>query len=220
LWLLGYPDQALARAREGLELITRGLSHANSVGYGLIGMAQIHQHRREWPEAQARAEACIAFATEFGLPYWVAQTSILLGSALSGQGHHSDGIEKMRQGLAAQRAIGGQGLLHHWLGMQLEAYIEAGQFAEAWTVLHEALTVRPTYGDRYWEEDIYRLNGELLLAEARRAPEARHSLRVEKIEAQAEACFRHAIETAREQRTKSLETPCRHQSLPTMAAAG
>jgi predicted ATPase len=45
----------------------------------------------------------------------------------------------------------------------------------------------------------------LLLDEARRAPEARDSLRVEKIEAQAEACFRHAIETAREQRTKSLE---------------
>jgi predicted ATPase len=77
LWLLGYPDQALRRAQEALAL-TQDLSHANSVAYGLIGMAQIHHHRREWPAAQARAEACIAFATEFGLPYFVAQTSILL----------------------------------------------------------------------------------------------------------------------------------------------
>src|SRR5262249_19540507 len=89
--------------------------------------------------------------------------------------------------------------------MQLEACIEAGQFVEARTGLDDALTVRPTYGDRYWEEDIYRLNGELLLAEARRAPRSTDSPRVEKGETQAEACFRRAIETAGEQSTKSLE---------------
>lgn len=34
LWLLGYPDQALTRAQEAVEL-TQALSHANSVSYGL-----------------------------------------------------------------------------------------------------------------------------------------------------------------------------------------
>jgi hypothetical protein len=63
---------------------------------------------------------------------------------------------------------GGQGLLQYWLALQLEAYIETGQFEEGWTVLKEALTIRPKYGDRYWEEEVYRLNGELLLARARR----------------------------------------------------
>jgi len=205
LWLLGHPDQALKRAREAVELITQGISHANSVAYGLIGMAQIHHHRREWPAAQERAEACIAFATELGLPYFAAQASIVLGAALCGQGRHAEGISKMRQGLAAQRATGGQGLLQHWLSMQLDAYIDAGQFAEARIVLEEALTIRPRYGDRYWEEEIYRLNGELLLAEARCTPEAHGRERRAEIEAEAEGCFRHAIETAREQRTKSLE---------------
>ncbi len=204
LWLLGYPDQALTRAQEALVLV-QGLSHANSVAYGLAAIAQIHHLRREWPALQERAEVCIAFATEFGLPYFVAQLSIMLGSALAGQGCHEEDITKMRQGLAAQRATGGQGLLQYWLALQLEAYIETGQFEEGWTVLEEALTIRPTYGDRYWEEEVYRLNGELLLAETRSNPEAQDSQRRAEIEVEAEACFQHAIETAREQKTKSLE---------------
>ena len=71
----------------------------------------------------------------------------------------------MRQGLAAQRATGGQGLQQKWLALQMEAYIETGQFEEGWTALEEALTIRPKYGERYWEADLYRLKGELLLAQ-------------------------------------------------------
>jgi DNA-binding winged helix-turn-helix (wHTH) protein/predicted ATPase len=204
LWLLGYPDRALMRAQEALAL-AEDFFHPNSVAYGLIGMAQIHHHRREWPAAQARGEALLAFSTEFGLPYFVAQGSIVLGAALAGQGHYAEGIAKMRQGLAAQRATGGQGLLQHWLIMQLEAYIETGQFEEGRNVLEEALTIRPQYGDRYWEEEVYRLNGELLLAEARRNAEAESGQKRAAMEAEAEACFRRAIATAREQKTKSLE---------------
>jgi class 3 adenylate cyclase/predicted ATPase len=204
LWLLGYPDHALERARETLAL-SQGLSHANSVAYGLIGMAQVHHHRREWPAAEERAEANIIFATESGLPYFVAQASILLGSAVSRQGRHEEGITKMRDGLAAQRATGGQGLLQYWLALQLEGLIETGEFEEASTVLAEALTIRAKHGDRYWEEEVYRLNGELLLAQTQRTPKARGTQQRTVIETEAEACFRHAIEIAREQNTKSLE---------------
>ncbi|MBI3799109.1 MAG: AAA family ATPase [Deltaproteobacteria bacterium] len=210
LWLLGYADQALTRAQEALAL-TQDLSHAVSVARGFSVMANVHLFRREWSAAQEQGEAGVAFAGEFGLPYAVAQISIMLGAALAGQGHYEEGISKMRQGLAAQRATGGQGLLQFWLAMQLEAYIAAGQFAEGWTVLEEALTIRPTYGDRYWEEEVYRLNGELLLKQSEvRGPESgvpntQHPIPSPQAEAEAEACFQHAIGTAREQKTKSLE---------------
>jgi predicted ATPase len=204
LWLLGYPDQALMRAQEAL-LLVQDFSHANSVAYGLATIAQIHHLRREWPALQERAEACMAFAIKVGLPYFVAQLSIMLGAALAGQGRYEEGISKMRQGLAAQRATGGQGLLQYWLALQLEAYIATGQFEEAWTVLKEALTIRPKYGDRYWEEEVYRLYGELLLAEARCKPDVQDRQQRAEIEAEAEARFQRAIVIAREQQTKSLE---------------
>jgi tetratricopeptide (TPR) repeat protein len=105
----------------------------------------------------------VAFATEVGLPYFVAQMSIFWGAALAAQGHYEEGITKMRQGLAAQHATGGQGLQQLWLALQVEAYIETGRFEEGWTALEEALTIRPKYGERYWEADLYRLKGELVL---------------------------------------------------------
>jgi len=63
----------------------------------------------------------------------------------------------------AQRATGGQGLQQLWLDWQVEAYIATGRFEEGWTALEGALTVRPTYGERYWEADLYRLKGTLTL---------------------------------------------------------
>jgi tetratricopeptide (TPR) repeat protein len=129
LWLLGYPDLALKRAQEALEL-TQDFSHANSVVFGLGIMVHIHVFRREWEAAREWAEACLAFATEFGLPYFVAQQSIHLGCALAWQGQYEEGILKMRQGLAAQRAIGGRILQQYWLGLQLEACIKAGRLEE------------------------------------------------------------------------------------------
>jgi predicted ATPase len=50
-------------------------------------------------------------------------------------------------------------------------------------------------GERWWEAEVYRLRGELLLAQ--------ESTRQKCVEA--EACFRHALEVARQQQAKSLE---------------
>jgi predicted ATPase len=174
------------------------------LGYGLASPVQIHYLRGEWQAAQARAEAIIAFATEVGLPYFAAQMTIFLGAALAGQGHYEEGITKMRYGLAAQRATGGQALVQLWLALQIEALIETGRFEEGWTALEEALAIRPKCGDRYWEAELYRLKGELLLAQAKCNPDLQGRSRAE-IEVEAEACYRQAIDTARELSAKSWE---------------
>jgi hypothetical protein len=43
--------------------------------------------------------------------------------------------------------------------VQIEAYLETGQIEEGLTALEEALTIRPKYGERYREAEVYRLNG-------------------------------------------------------------
>ena len=78
LWILGYPDQALTRAQEAFAL-AQELSHVNTLGYGLACLPRSIYFRGEWQAAQERAETSVAFATEVGLPYFVAQKSILLG---------------------------------------------------------------------------------------------------------------------------------------------
>ena len=87
----------------------------------------------------------------------------------------------------------------------MEAYIETGQSEEGWTALEEALTIRPQYGERYWEADLYRLKGELLLAQDRRSSASLDQRSNTAIVVEAEACFQQAIETARELSAKSFE---------------
>jgi predicted ATPase len=140
-----------------------------------------------------------------GLPYFVAQVTIFRGAALAAQGYYGEGIAKMQHGLTAQRATGGRILQQLWLALQVQTYIETGRFEEGWTALEEALTIRPTHGDRYWEAELYRLKGVLLLAQGHRNPELQGRQQQAAIEADAEACFRQAIETARGLSAKSFE---------------
>jgi predicted ATPase len=64
---------------------------------------------------------------------------------------------------------------------------------------------RARHGSRYWEADLYRLKGELLLAQDRRNPAAQGQLQRAATAAEAEACFQQARETARELSAKSFE---------------
>jgi adenylate cyclase len=107
--------------------------------------------------------------------------------------------------LSAQRTTGGLGLQQLWLALQVEACIAAGQIEEGWIALQEALTIRPIHGDRYWEADLYRLRGELLLMQDLRNGPTQSEQPSGAIAGEAEACFRQAIDTARELSAKSFE---------------
>jgi len=83
--------------------------------------------------------------------------------------------------------------LPHLLTSLIEAHKKIGQANEGLAVLAEALTLVETTGERYYEAELQRLNGELLLLQSPGDT------------AEAEACFQSAIEIARHQRAKSLE---------------
>jgi predicted ATPase len=67
------------------------------------------------------------------------------------------------------------------------------QAEEGLTVLDEALAVVAQTGERFWEVELHRLRGTVLLA---RSPEQ---------QAEAEACFRQALAVSRRQEAKALE---------------
>ena len=71
LWLLGYPDQAVASIQAALALAQQ-LAHPLSLTMALHWAAVLHHLRREVSLTQARAEAAMTIATDQGFP---AQTS-------------------------------------------------------------------------------------------------------------------------------------------------
>jgi len=192
LWVLGYPAQALQRSQEMLRL-ARQLAHPGSVAHALAWAAWLHQCRREPRLTYEWAEATLTLATEQGLPYWQAQGTILRGWALTAQGQGADGMAQMHHGLTAHRATGTAEERSYLLALLADAYRQ-GDYADAGLrVLAEALAHVRLTGERFYEAEVYRLEGELRRRQA--VPD----------EPQAEACFQQALTVARRQEARSLE---------------
>jgi predicted ATPase len=192
LWSLGYPDQGLARSHEAVTLAQQ-VAHPFSLVLALSAAALFHQLRREGHTAQEYAEAAISLTTEQGFQHWRAYSAILRGWALAQQGQAKEGIEQINQGLMDYRATGAEAMRPYFLALLAEAYGTTGEPEAGLTVLTEALTQADKTGERWWEPELYRLKGELLLQLS------------SDNQAEAETCFRHALEIARSQQAKSLE---------------
>jgi class 3 adenylate cyclase/predicted ATPase len=200
LCLLGYPEQARQRGDELLALAQELSAHHNSVGAALMHLAVLHLLLWDGRTARIHAEALITFATEQDLPLWVAMATMLRGAALVQEGCLSgaqerveEGIAQVRQGVAAYRATGA-GLDHpHCLVLLARGYKEIGQIEDGLNTLVEVLAVINNSGERYYETELHRLQGELLLKHI--TPDA----------PQAEACLHHALDVARHQQAKSME---------------
>ena len=105
LWLLGYPDQALHRSREGLTLAQQ-LAHPFSLAFALLHVALLHVARREGQVTQEISEAALTLATEQEFAFWLARGTFLRGWVLTTHGDEREGIAQMCQGLEATRSPG------------------------------------------------------------------------------------------------------------------
>jgi DNA-binding winged helix-turn-helix (wHTH) protein/predicted ATPase len=192
LWQLGYADQAQQRCQEGLALAQQ-LGHTPSLALVEFFAAALSQFRRDAAATHARADALMTFAATQGFELRLEQGRMLRGWALAMQGDAAAGVAYIRHGLVASQGVGPETLRPHWLALLAEAYAGAGQPEAGLTVIDEALMLVATSEARWWEAELSRLKGILLLQLP--SPEL----------PQAEACFQHALAVARCQQAKALE---------------
>jgi predicted ATPase len=192
VWLLGYPDQARARVHEALAL-AHELSHAYSLAFARYWVAYVSQFCRDVQAVHEQAAACVTLATEQGFPFWVAFGTIMRGWALAMQGEGEEGLAQVRRGIAAQRAAGGVLWVSYSYTLLAEVCAHLGRTEDGLQALAEAHTLMEQHDDRWWEAEVYRLRGVLLLRQPG-TPQA-----------EAEACLWRALEIARRQQAKSLE---------------
>jgi predicted ATPase len=124
---------------------------------------------------------------------------MLRGCALAEQGQAEEGIAQLRNGLAAFRALGSGLLIPYCLSLLAEAYGKAGQAKEGLRALAEALAQVDKTSERFYEAEMYRLKGELTLAQSSIQGLA------SSVQKETEECFWKAIEIAEHQQAKSLE---------------
>jgi class 3 adenylate cyclase/predicted ATPase len=192
LWLLGYPEQALARVHEAL-VLAHELSHPFSVAWARCFAALVSQLRRDVLAVHEQAEAAVVLATEQGFTQWVAMGTISRGWGLAMQGQGEAGIAQVRQGIAAYRATGATLHVPYYCTVLAEVCAHLGDPEDGLQALAEAHTLVEQHEERFWEAEIYRLRGVLLLRQPG-TPQA-----------EAEAWLQHALDVARRQEAKALE---------------
>ncbi len=218
LWLLGYGEQARRWSDRGLMLAREG-AHAYTLVSALNSSSWLHHFCQERAGIQEQAEEVIAICTKQGIALLLAWGTILRGWALAEQGQGEAGINQIHQGLAAAQAMEAGVFRTHQLTLLAETYDAVGEPEAGLRVLAQALAQVETTGERFWEAEIYRLKGELLLklegAQLSRSPSASRlpspsKGRVNSVEGMQdvespEGCFLKAMEIARRQEGKSLE---------------
>jgi class 3 adenylate cyclase/tetratricopeptide (TPR) repeat protein len=197
LGILGYPDRAADRLQAAFNL-ARELSHPYSMALPFVLGACGYAWRREGELALELAEEGCRLTTEQGFQGLLGVVLLARGAALVLRGQTEEGVHQLREALAANYALG-MLLARPWsLGLLADGCGKLGQAEEGLALIAEALDITNETGEHISEADLHRLNGELLL---KRGAEYAES----KIEEQAEACFRQAIEVARRQSAKSYE---------------
>jgi predicted ATPase/class 3 adenylate cyclase len=190
LWLLGYPEQAVASSQAALALAQQ-LAHPFSLAIALYFAAVLHHLRRDASLIQVHAEAAITLATDLEFLHQFAQAAPLRGWALAASGQGEEGITQIR--LAVYGATTSTRDRPYHLALLAESCAQAGQTAEGLEAVDEALAMVAQSAARWWEAELYRLRGELLAQHAVAQP------------GETEACFQQALDIARRQQAKALE---------------
>ncbi|MGE4095848.1 MAG: adenylate/guanylate cyclase domain-containing protein [Candidatus Binatia bacterium] len=197
LWVLGYPEQALKRTQEALSL-ARELAHPYSLAFALGFAARLHQLRRERQRTREQAEATIALCTDRGIPFFLALGTVLQGWALTEGRQTEERIAQIRQGLAGWQATGAEVSTPLYLALLGETYGLGGQTGEGLAVVGQGLAIANKNEERFYEAELYRLKGELMLQSPVHGSQF-------SMQQEAEACFLKAIAVAQKQHAKSWE---------------
>jgi predicted ATPase len=192
LFALGYPEQAQARSEEAL-VDAKELSHRNTLGYALLYGCILSQLRRDRDEARDRANSLIALAAEQGSPHFLGAGTVIRGWTLGEAGDFEAGIAQIREGLRTWQATGAGFLVPYFLSLLAEVHGRCGAINEAFDRVTEALDWVGETGERWFEPELHRMAGELMLRLPKSDPAA------------AEARFQQAAAIARQQGAKLWE---------------
>jgi predicted ATPase len=192
LWMLGYPDAALADAEHALK-DAREIGQAATLAYALAHASFPHMLCGSHVLAAAQSQQLVVLAEDKGAWFWKPHGIMQQGCAHALTGRPSEAIQMTTAGITAYRSTGSNAWIPWFLSNLAWAYAELDQFDEAWRCIGEAMTAVETTNERWCEAEIHRMASEIALLSTKPDP------------AKAERYLKRALAIAREQRAKSWE---------------
>jgi tetratricopeptide (TPR) repeat protein len=190
MWVLGYPDRALARAQETLAL-ARSQRQPMTLAFALLVTQGLHLYRGEIAEAIALGGETVALCREYELLQEREWSRSFQGAALAALGRIDQGIDLLKDSLAVQQSIGSGLVRSAFLGLLGDLLRVAGRVPEGLEAVAEGFAHAERTLEGGYIAELHRARGELLRAAGDTAGAEEH--------------LRHAIEHAARQQAKSFE---------------
>jgi predicted ATPase len=142
--------------------------------------------------AREHAEQAHALANKYQASYYRAWAAILVSYALALEQPEEEHIGRLRDSISDFKTSGARLRLPYYLSLLAHVCGKAGRAEEGLASIDEALAEARTHNERWWDAELHRLRGELLLMHGADASDV-------------EAALLRAIEIAQSQQARSLE---------------
>lgn len=200
LWHQGYPDRAVTLSEDALDR-ARSLGHANTLAETTSLAAWLRQLRRDRPQVEKLAGETIRISQDGGFLFWATYGELLHGwaeAALDATSADSRPEGRLGLSLEVYRDAGVLFAQTYLLSLLAEIAARSRDLDAALRHLLEALTAVESTGERFWQAELLRLCGDLLLIAAADAEGERR-------QREAESYFERAFDVAKRQGARSLE---------------
>jgi class 3 adenylate cyclase/predicted ATPase len=192
LFLMGYPERALARNAAGIAHAL-ALGQPQIAGYAHTWGSMILQLAGQLGELDARTQFLARLAEEHGLAIYYPEARFLAAWRAVHMEKDRWAIKNMRDFLDRRAAMGTVFVHTYFLMLLADAWLCLGKPDEAQVALDEALTRAEATGERFCMAELYRLRARACLAQDAGAGEA------------AEAALEAALADARARSARMLE---------------
>jgi class 3 adenylate cyclase/tetratricopeptide (TPR) repeat protein len=190
LFLLGYPEQAAAAA-EKAETRVRAIGLAFTTALAFCNMAILGTIGGDPRRALANADESIAISVDNEFASIDRRARFFRGSLLAQSGDPQAGIELMRSALAAAEGNSERNRRTLYLGHIASAHASLGQPEVGLGLLDEAIQIAEATNEKFFEAELYRLRGAILLSLGKKG--------------EAEAELQRALTIARQQQARWWE---------------
>jgi class 3 adenylate cyclase/tetratricopeptide (TPR) repeat protein len=190
LWILGFPEQAADAAKRALAR-ARNLGFAFTTAFALDGEALLGILGADPQRAAAHADEGLAHSIEHSLADYEQRARFIQGALLAQGGDPQHGIELMHIAIAAIERTKSLNRRTLYLGHFAAARASLGEPEGGLDLLEEAVQTAEKTNERFFEAELYRLRGKMLLTLGRTD--------------EAEAALRRALKTAQEQQARWWE---------------
>lgn len=163
LWCLGYPDRAMRSALDAVEL-AQSLEQFFNGALATTFIAMLSQMSADAPTARRRAEEAFDLTAEYKSPYYHAWSAILASYAYAREQPDEAHIEALRAAIEAFMSSGVRLRLPYFLSLLADIYGLARRPEEGLKAIEDALMQSRSSSERWWDAELHRQRGMLMLA--------------------------------------------------------